>query len=71
MKVFGFNSPYSETFDPYLVVAETKEEAIKKIRKAYPERHFQVFQMLEIKYPGLSGKRIEGIHTLECLGESI
>ena len=71
MKVFAFNNPYQDVFDPYLVVAETKEEAINKIREAYPTRHFQILQMVEIKYPGLSGKRIKGIYTLECLGESI
>ena len=68
MKLFAFQRSYDEDFDPYYVFAEDKEEAVKKIREAYPSTSFYIYVLKEIPFPGLSGKDIKGIHTLEPLG---
>lgn len=68
MKVYGFNSPYSDDFDPYLVEADTEEEAIAKIREAYPSKMFTMYEMKEILNPGIIRSGIRGIYTLECIG---
>lgn len=67
MKVFGFNSPYTEEFDPYLVPAETVEEASEKIREAYPTRIFSIYEMKVIPHPGLC-TNVEGIYSLDIIG---
>lgn len=69
MKVFAFNPSYSEEFDPYFVPAETREEAENKIKEAYPHRSFTIYELKEIKYPGLAGKAIPGIYSLEATGK--
>ena len=64
LQVFAFNSPFAE-FDPYLVFAETEEEATKKIRQVFPYNLFNVYKPRKFELPGV----VQGndIYTFEFL----
>lgn len=53
LQVFAFNSPFAE-FDPYLVFAETEEEATEKIRQVFPYNLFNVYKPRKFELPGVA-----------------
>ena len=60
MKLFAFDSAFSEDFDPLFIPAETLEEVEQKIRKTYPHRIFNLYSFEETAdMPGIHRLKFE------------